>query len=131
MVFLRGLVVWVIIVLAEFVHGAARGVLLEPYVGDFRARQIAVFTGSAIILAIAVAFVRWIRAGSIYHLIATGLLWLVLMLGFEIAFGRYVMGYSWDRIASDFNLVKGGLLPIGMVVLTLAPIIAARVRRLI
>jgi hypothetical protein len=131
MVFLRGLVVWVIIVLAEFVHGAARGVLLEPYVGGFRARQIAVFTGSAIILAIAAVFVRWIRAGSIYHLIATGLLWLVLMLGFEIAFGRYVMGYSWDRIASDFNLVKGGLLPIGMVVLTLAPIIAARVRRLI
>jgi hypothetical protein len=58
-------------------------------------------------------------------------MWLVLMLGFEIGFGYFFMGYSWERIGSDYNLLRGGLLPIGMVVLTAAPLIAAKVRRLI
>jgi hypothetical protein len=51
---LRALVVWLLIVAAEVVHGIARALWLEPRVGDFRARQIGVFTGSAMILAIAV-----------------------------------------------------------------------------
>jgi len=131
MVFLRAFLVWLIIVFAEFVHGAARGMLLEPYVGDFHARQIAVFTGSAIILFIAIMFVRWIDARSIYQLLGVGFMWLVLMLGFEIGFGYFFMGYSWERIGSDYNLLRGGLLPIGMVVLTVAPLIAAKIRRLI
>jgi hypothetical protein len=63
-------------------------------VGDFRARQIAVFTGSAIILLIVIASVRWMRARSVRQLVGVGMLWLVLMLIFEIAFGRLVMGYS-------------------------------------
>jgi hypothetical protein len=45
------------------------------------------------------------------------------MLAFEIGYGRFVMGFSWERIGSDFNLLEGGLLPIGRLVLTLAPLI--------
>jgi hypothetical protein len=130
-VLLRGLAVWVIIVLAEIAHGVGRGLWLEPYVGDFRARQIAVFTGAAIILTIAIVSVRWLRARGIGQLLGIGLLWLALMLAFEIGFGRFVMGCSWERIGQDFNLLQGGLLPIGLLVLTLAPLVAAKVRRLI
>ena len=128
MTFLKALVVWLLIVCAEVLHGAARVVLLEPYVGDFRARQIAVFTGSAIILAMAIAFVRWLRAGSVYQLIVVGLLWLGLTLGFELLLGWLVLGYSWERIASDYKLFDGGLLPLGLLFLTAAPLIAAKVR---
>lgn len=28
------------------------------------------------------------------------------------------LGYSWKRILSDYNLLKGGLLPLGLVILT-------------
>jgi hypothetical protein len=38
---------------AEILHRIARTVLLVPYVGDLQSRQIGVFTGSLIILAIA------------------------------------------------------------------------------
>jgi hypothetical protein len=128
MTLLRGFVIWVIIMLAEVLHGIARGALLEPYVGDFRARQISVFTGSAIILAIALVTVRWLHAEGIYQLIGVGVLWLGLTLSFEIILGRFVMGYTWERIGSDYNLFAGGLLPIGLLVLTTAPFIAAKVR---
>jgi hypothetical protein len=43
----------------------------------------------------------------------------------ELAFGRYVVHAPWSRIASDYNLLRGGLLPIGLLVVTAAPLIAA------
>jgi hypothetical protein len=130
-ILLRGFVVWLIIVLAEVLHGTARVFLLEPLVGDFKARQIGVFTGSIIIIGIAIASIRWIRAAGVFRLLSVGFLWSGLMFGFEIFLGRFVMGLSWERILSEYNLLKGGLMAIGLLVLTLSPLIAAKVRRII
>ena len=47
----RAVAVWLVIILAEILHGIARGLLLVPLVGEFRSSQIGVFTGSLIILA--------------------------------------------------------------------------------
>lgn len=124
----RGFVVWLVIILAESLHGTARVMLLEPYAGDVRARQIAFFTGMAIILAIAIAFIRWIRATSVSRLLAVGFLWSVLTLSFEILLGRFVLNYSWERILADYDLREGGLMAIGMIFLVFAPLIAAKVR---
>ena len=109
MILLRGIAVWVVIILAETVHGVARTLFLEPRVGDFRARQIGVFTASLIILAIALGFARWLRPCSARHLLGVGPLWLFLTLAFEVLLGRFVMGYSWARLTSDYNLRQGGL----------------------
>jgi hypothetical protein len=57
-VLLRGLVVWVLFMSAEVLHGTARILWLEPLTGDLKARQISVFTGLAIIMAIAIASIR-------------------------------------------------------------------------
>jgi hypothetical protein len=49
----RALLVWLILIATEFVHGILRAIFLVPVVGDFRARQIGVFIGSALILLVA------------------------------------------------------------------------------
>jgi hypothetical protein len=124
---LRGLVVWLVIIAVETVHGIARTLWVEPLVGALRARQIAVFTGSMLILTIASLFVRWLGATSRRELVHVGLSWLVLTLAFEIALGR-ALGASWDRIASDYDPRRGGLLLLGMVVLATAPLLARWIR---
>jgi hypothetical protein len=43
---------------------------------------------------------------------------------FEISLGRIVFGYSWERIASDYRLLEGGFLPIGLLFLLLSPTFA-------
>jgi hypothetical protein len=48
----RALAVWLLIISAEVVHGTLRTLFLAPLIGDFHARQVSVFTGSAIILTI-------------------------------------------------------------------------------
>lgn len=131
MIFVRGLIVWLVIILAESLHGTARRFLLEPYVGEFRASQIGVFTGAAIILAITIAFVRWIGVKSASQSLGVGLLWLVLTLGFEFLLGRLVLGYSWERIGAEYNLLKSGLMTLGLMVLAVSPLVAARWRVLV
>ncbi len=124
----RALAVWSILIAAEIVHGIVRGIFLVPLVGEFRSNQIGVFTGSLIILVIAVVFVRWVGATHPTQLLMVGFLWLALTLTFEILFGRFVVGASWERLAADYNVLKGGLLPFGMLVLLMSPLIAWKVR---
>jgi hypothetical protein len=125
---LKGVAVWVCIIIVEVLHGIARTMFLAPLVGDFRARQIAVFTGSFLIVLVATSVISWLRPANAREAAYVGIVWLVLTLTFEITFGRYVVHASWSRIASDYNLVRGGLLPIGLLVLTAAPLIAAKIR---
>ena len=124
----RAMAIWLALIAAEILHGIARGIFLVPHVGEFRSSQIGVFTGSIIILAIAVAFVRWIGVHRTTELLLVGFLWLVLTLAFEVAFARFVVGASWERLAADYNLIEGGLLPFGMLVLLLSPLIAGKIR---
>jgi hypothetical protein len=115
------------IIAVETVHGVARAVVLTPYVGDLRSRQISVFTGSLLILWIAIATVQWRRAIDISSQLFTGLLWLLLTVGFEVCLGYYVLGLPWQRLVADYDVTRGGFLPVGLAVLVLSPVIAARV----
>jgi monofunctional biosynthetic peptidoglycan transglycosylase len=46
-------------------------------------------------------------------LLAVDVLWPRLTLAFEILFGRFVNGASWERLAADDNVLTGGVLPFG------------------
>ena len=48
-------------------------------------------------------------------------------LAFEFSLG-VAMGLSWERITSDYHIAKGGLLPLGLVVMAIAPYAGARLR---
>ncbi len=126
-VFWRAVQVWTIIIFAEFLHGILRTVFFQPLAGDFRARQIGVFTGILIILTISYFFVGWIRAGNNRQLFLTGVLWLVLTVAFEISLGR-LLNLSWERIFEDYDIANGGLMPVGLLFLMFAPLIVMRLR---
>ncbi len=113
---------------AETVHGALRQLLLAPRMGDHAARQIAVFTGSLLILSIVWLLFPRLGVRKNAALLGIGALWVGLTLAFEIGLG-FALGRPREEIFWDFNLAKGGLLPFGLLVMLLAPWIAARLRR--
>jgi len=57
-----------------------------------------------------------------------GLLWLVLTLLFEFIFGHFVAGKSWQDIAQVFNVKKGDLFLLVLVVTAISPWLAAKIR---
>ncbi len=131
MIFIKSMVVWLIFILAESLNGAVRMVWLVPSLGDRTAHQISFFTGSIVVLAIATLFIRWLQVTRVSQLLRIGVLWVVLTVGFEMILGRVILGYSWTQIAADYNVLNGGLMPLGLVWLMLSPWIATTIREAI
>jgi hypothetical protein len=124
----RALAVWFILIVAESLHGTLRQLLLAPLLGDLRARQLSVFTGSLIILGLTYLVIHWLRAETMKDLLAIGLLWVVLTVAFELALGRLMLGFPWERLLADYDLRAGGLILFGFGFLFLAPLIAFKLR---
>jgi len=126
----HSLAIWLVLIVAEIIHGILRAITLVPLVGEFQSNQIGVFTGSAIILVIAYFTIRWIGAKCRLELLMVGAIWLVFTVTFELCFGRFVMGLSWERLGADYNPLQGGLMPIGLAVLFVSPMVAAKLREI-
>jgi hypothetical protein len=125
---LRALVVWVLIIAAETVHGVLRQLWLVPVVGDLRARQIGVLIGSAIVFAIAWALARWLDARTLRTQLAVGAVWVLLTVCFEYALGR-LLGLSSERMLADYDIARGGFMLFGLAFMLVVPVLAARARR--
>jgi hypothetical protein len=123
----RAFIAWLAIVLAESIHGALRQIYLAPVLGDLPARQVGVLIGSAIIFVIALASIRWIAARTLRDQLMVGLMWVVLIVIFEIALGS-ALGYSRSRMLSDYDLARGGFMGFGLLFMLFAPALAAKVR---
>ncbi len=125
----RALYVWLMIAVAESVHGTLRRIFLVPRIGELLSHQIGVVIGSVIIFTITWLCIRWFGPGSHRQQLQVGALWVVLTLIFEFTLGYY-FGYSLDRILSDYNIAKGGLMVFGVILMLYAPALAAKARGL-
>ena len=125
---LRAVGLWFLLMAAETLQGLWRVKVLALWIGDEFARDVSVFTGSLIILLIAFACIDWIPAHDVRTLLRVGGTWVVLTIGYELALGRFAFDRSWGEIASDFDLFRGRLLPLGPLFLFFSPLLAAWLR---
>jgi len=126
----KALAIFVLIALVETLHGSLRVRYLNRPLGDHRARQVGVLTGSLLILAIAWVTAPWLDAPNAAAAWAVGGAWLGLMLGFEVWVGRGLFHAAWPRVFAEFDLSRDGLLGFGMLVLAAAPWLAGVARGL-
>ena len=120
----RAFLVWLVIGGGEVLQGILRIKLLNRRVGDHRARQIGVASGSLYILLVAWVAAPWIGIHSPAAALQVGALWLALMLALDLGFGRLVFHFPWSRIRADFDPRRGNFLGVGMLVVALAPLLA-------
>ena len=128
-IYVKGTLVWCLIALIEVGHGILRARFLVPKVGDFRSRQIAVFTGSMLIAFVTFITFEWLNIENASQAIQIGFIWFILMFCFEMVLGHYVFKFSWKWLFNDFNILKGRLLIIGMFFLFLAPWLCGKLLR--
>ena len=126
----RAIGIWLTLIAVESIHGVMRRLFLELQLGDLRARQVSVFTGAVLIMLVFWFTLKWLGPQPVRRWWTFGLLWLALTLMFEIGLGR-ATGMSWDRILSDFDPSRGGLLALGMLVILVGPRLLAQRRALI
>ncbi|HEY9816544.1 MAG TPA: hypothetical protein V6D20_12215 [Candidatus Obscuribacterales bacterium] len=124
---LRSFVIWLVFILAESLNGIARSLWLVPSLGNSLAHRVSFAIGSLLILIIATVFVPWLRASRVQSL-GIGLLWAGLTLAFEVGLGRWVLDYSWTQIWADYDVFQGALMPLGLGLMVLSPIIGGIIR---
>lgn len=123
----RAVTVWLMIVVAESIHGALRQLFIAPIMGDLPARQVGVPVGSAIIFVIAWFCIRRIGAKSLSEQIRVGAVWVVLIVIFEFVLGT-ALGYTQERMLEDYIVSKGGFMGFGLLFMLFAPALAAKAR---
>jgi hypothetical protein len=126
-VVLRSLVIWLIFILVESLNGTARILWLIPALGNGLAHQVSFVIGLLLILTLATVFVPWLRASWVQS-IGIGLLWAGLTLAFEVGLGRWGFGYDWGQIWADYDLTHGALMPLGLGLMALSPMIGRMIR---
>jgi hypothetical protein len=119
----KAVFVWLAIIVMESMQGVVRRIVAGD---DLRARQVGTAIGAAIVLAIAFLTIRQIDPRGAREALAIGALWVVLTVSFDLGLG-WLTGASVARLVSDFDLVHGGLLPVGLAVMLVAPLIAKSV----
>ena len=60
------------------------------------------------------------------ELLLVGAIWLALTGAFEILFGRFVLGLTWERILAGYNIAAGGMMPFGLLILLFSPMIGLK-----
>jgi hypothetical protein len=100
-------------------QGALRRLLTSPEV-EFAVRQASVIVGAVAIFAITWFCLRWMRLQTAAEALIVGVVWVVLTLLFELSLGR-AMGLGWDRILADYDVLHGGLMPLGLLAMALTP----------
>lgn len=123
---LRALLVWLLIMLGESLHGALRRLLFDADV-QFALRQVSVGVGVLIAFAVTWMCLPWLRLRSSRSALAIGAVWVALTLGFEAALGR-IAGLGWSQIFAEYDLTRGGLMPLGLLAMGLTPWLVLRLQ---
>jgi hypothetical protein len=86
---------------------------------------------SRFLLVIAFMSIPFIGLSESKICILVGMVWLVLTLSFEFLFGHYVAGKPWYEIMQVFNIKKGDLFIVVLLVTAISPWLCAKLRGLV
>jgi hypothetical protein len=127
---LRALGVWCLLLLLAVVNGGVRDTWLSPRLGDPIGRAISTLLLCGLIFLATWLTIGWIRPTSTGAALGVGALWVVLTLAFEFGVGHHGFGKPWPELLRDYDLSRGRIWILVLVVTLLAPLWTARLRGL-
>jgi hypothetical protein len=124
----RALLSWLALLVVAFANGALRQFAYPSSLGDFAARQVAAVVG-AVAFGLVIWFLlrRWpvASAGQAW---ATGALWAVLTVLFEVGLVRG-SGRPWDDVVAQYAIWEGSLWPLLVLWVLAAPAALSALQR--
>lgn len=129
MLWVKAFEIWLGMLVAAFLNGALRELLIMPYIGESVGPIISVCVLSGAIFGLAYLFVRSQKPLPASTLLGMGLFWLVLGLLFEIGFFHYVMHEPWEKLWADYNIIRGRLLIVVWLTTLFSPLLCSKLTR--
>ena len=124
----RAFALWLLILVFAIANGGFReAVLLNTFPRD-TAYTLSGLLLIACILGIAILTIKWLGKLTYPQYALIGVLWLFLTIAFEFGFGL-LRHQTMDSLLEAYQFKDGNIWPIVLVVTTIAPAIAARIRK--
>ena len=113
---------WFLFMILAIINGAIRNELYKPKVGDLTAHQISTIIFITLIVIVTYFLLRLSNLElSDSEAIIMGAIWIVLTIVFEFIAGHYVFGNPWNKIITDYNILKGRIWSLVLVTTFFAP----------
>jgi hypothetical protein len=124
----KAVLTWLLMIPVAVLNGLFRESVVRPRVGELRAHQCSVVTGSAGFMALVYALWRD-DVGRIRDrdLVQMGAWWVITTIIFEFGFGRFLRGFSWRALLHEYNVREGRLWIVVLLVILFSPVIAKRI----
>jgi len=122
---------YILVAAGEVINGVIRSMYMNARVGVKTAKQISMISGLLICLVITFLYLPFFIGSSESELIRIGIGLSAFMLAFDVSLGRFVLKNKWGAIFNEFNIVKGNLLFLGLIIMALIPWLAYKLHRVL
>ncbi len=129
--FLKTSIIWVIIALLAILNGIFRESVLVSNLGQSMAIPVSGITLSMIVFIITYVSLPLLGKHHALTYFFVGLQWVFMTLIFEFLFGHYVIGKPWSSIFQVFDIMKGDLFVIVLMVSLFSPLLVAKIKRVL
>ena len=127
---IRILGVWFLLMGLAILNGGLRNALLTPRIGEQAGHVASTLVLSGLILIVTWYVTPWIGPRSPQGAWLIGMSWLVLTVAFEFLAGHYVFAHPWQKLYADYNVVRGRIWLLVLVMSLVAPPLVFRLRGL-
>lgn len=127
---IKSIITWFMFIPIAITNGIIREKFYKPVVGDLAAHQIStVIASAAFILLSYVMLKQNISRADINSLFLIGLMWVVMTILFEFGFGHYISKQPWDRLLADYNLLKGRVWGLFLILIFFVPYLISLLKK--
>ena len=125
---MRAIAVWLLMLIIASANGALRQAVLIPAVGEVAGRAISTVMLAAFIALLTWVTIPWIRLRSTGEAWMVGAAWVTLTLAFEFLAGHYLFGTPWGALLEDYDVRRGRIWILVLIVTAIAPRVCAHAR---
>jgi hypothetical protein len=123
-VLLSAIIAWVLLLIVAILNAGLRTNILDKKLSELRSHQASSLIFMSLLLVGSVVFAMFMSPiATLADLMVVGLMWMLSTIIFEFMFGHYVMKHSWQRLIDDYNLLKGRLWLLILVVILVGPVL--------
>jgi hypothetical protein len=127
----RALGIWIIILVLANANGALREFWLIPQLGAPVGRVLSTLALCVLIMLVTWLAIGWVGPATVGQAWSVGALWLALTLGFEFLAGHYLFGRPWSVLLEEYDVSRGRIWVLVLIVVLLAPLWTARMKGLL
>jgi len=105
--YLNKVLYWLPLTIVAVLNGAVRTLILDRFLTDFHSHQLSSLLLIVLILLYTKAVYNRLNLKTAREAWLTGIIWLLLTVAFEFAFGYFVSGASFESLFEAYDLLTG------------------------